>query len=129
MQSITSITGLKNAIKLLEVDQVINGWRLKEQFNLFRESLKPVNLIKSTLKDVALSPYWIKNLLGAVMGLAAWYFSKNIIIGAPGKIFRIFFGPVMQFGGTNAVAQHPDAIKTFSQFIYHKIFRRKRNEF
>ena len=125
MQNITSTAGLKNAIQLLEVDQAINRQRLKEQFHLSCESLKPVNLLKSNLKDIALSPYWIDNILNAVMGLATCYLSKNIIIGASSKIFRKVFGSILQFSVTNAVVQHPDAIKSFGQFIYQKIFRKK----
>ena len=129
MQNITSTAELKNAIQLLEAEQAVKGQLLKEQFYLTYESLKPVNLLKSTLKDIASSPYLIDNILGTAMGLATGYLSKKIVVGASGNIFRKLFGSVLQFGVTNVVAQHPDAIKSFGQFIFQHIFRKKEIEF
>ena len=87
MENITSKNSLKNAIQLLEVEQAIQGQLLKEQFYLTCESLKPVNLIKSTLKDIVLSPNLIDRILGNAIGLATGYLSKKIFIGTSGNIF------------------------------------------
>ena len=125
MQNITSTAGLKNAIQLLEVEQAVNGQLLKEQFHLTYESLKPVNLLKGTLKDISSSPYLIDNILGAAMGLATGYLTKKIIVSKSGNMFRKLIGSVLQFGVTNIVAQHPDAIKSFGRFISQHIFRKK----
>jgi hypothetical protein len=125
MENITSYAGLKNAIQLLEVEQAINGQLLKEQFYRTYESFKPINLLKSTLNDVASSPFLIDNILGTAMGLVTGYLSKKIFIGASGNIFRKLFGSILQFGVANLVAQHPDAIKSFGQFIFQHIFRKK----
>ncbi len=125
MQNINSVAGLKNAIQLLEVEQAINGQLLKEQFYLTYESLKPVNLLKGTLKDITSSPYLIENILGTAIGLATGYLSKKIVVGASGNIIRKLFGSVLQLGVTNAVAQHPDGIKSIGQFIFQHIFRKK----
>jgi len=125
MQKITPTDELKNAIQLLEVEQAAKWQVLKEQFHLSYESLKPVNLFKSTLNEVASSPYLIDNIIGNAVGLATGYLSKKIVIGASGNIFRKLFGFILQFGVTNFVAQHPDAIKSIGQFILQHIFRRK----
>ena len=124
MQNITSTAGLKNAIQLLEAEQAIKGQLLKEQFYLTYESLKPVNLIKSTLNDIATSPYLIDNILGTAMGLASGYLSKRIFVGASGNMIRKLLGSVLQFGVTNVVAQHPDTIKSFGQSSFN-IFQKK----
>ena len=125
MQNMTSTAELKNAIQLLEVEQAIQGQQLKEQFSLACKSLKPVNLLKSTLNDVVSSPYLIDNILSTVLGLATGYLSKKIFIGASGNKFRKLFGSVLQLGVTNVVAQHPDAIKSFGQFIFQHFLRKK----
>jgi len=125
MENITSTAELKKAIQLLEIEQAINGQLLKEQFNLTFESLKPINMLKSTLKDVASSPYLIDNILGNAIGLATGYFSKKIFIGASGNIIRKLFGSILQFGITNVVSQHPDGIISLGQFIFQHIFRKK----
>ncbi|MFA6923483.1 MAG: hypothetical protein WC223_04435 [Bacteroidales bacterium] len=125
MQEITTISGLKNAIQLLEVEQAANEHLLKEQFHHTYESLKPVNILKSTLHDIASSPYLINNILGTTTGLATGYLTKKIAVGSSKNIFRKLIGSVLQFGVTNVVAQHPDTIKSIAQFIFQNIFNKK----
>lgn len=125
MQKITSIAGLKEAIQILEDEQVIKKQQLKEQFLISYESLKPLNLLKNKLNDIATSPNLLDNILGTLVGLASGYVSKKIYIGASGNIIRKLFGSVLQFGVTNVVANHPDAIKSFGQFIIEHLLRKK----
>jgi hypothetical protein len=125
MQNITSRAELKNAIQLLEAEQAIKGQVLKEQFLLTFESLKPANLVKNTLSDLVSSPFLIDNLLNIAISLATGFLTKKIIVSASGSIFRKFLGSIMQVGVTNAVVQHPDAVKSLGQFIVQHIFRKK----
>ncbi|MFA6924798.1 MAG: hypothetical protein WC223_11170 [Bacteroidales bacterium] len=125
MQNITTTTELKNAIQLLEVEQAANEKLLKEQFHLTYESLKPVNILKSTLKDIASSPYLVDNILGTSIGLTSGYIAKKIVVGTSKNIFKKLIGSVLQFGVTNVVVQHPDTIKSFGHFIFQNIFRKK----
>jgi hypothetical protein len=125
MQNITSTAGLKNAIQLLEIEQVVNGQLLKEQFYITIESLKPINLLKSTFKDIATSPFLIDNILGTAMGLATGSLSKKIFIGTSGNMFRKLIGSILQLGVTNFVAKRPDAIKLIGQFIFQQFLRKK----
>jgi len=125
MENITSAAGLKNAIQLLEVEQADKGQLLKAQFYLTYESLKPVNLLRSTLNDVASSPYLIDNIIGTALGLTSGFLSKKIFIGASGNKFRKLIGYVLQFGVTNFVAQHHDTIKSFSQAFFQFFVRKK----
>jgi hypothetical protein len=125
MQNITSVAGLKNAIQILEAEQADRGQLLKEQFHITYESLKPVNLFRSTIHDITTSPYLIENIVGTALGLATGYLSKKIVIGASTGVFRKLLGSVLQFGITNLVAQHPEAIKSAGQSIFQHIFRKK----
>lgn len=125
MENITSIAELKKAIQLLEMEQAITRQLLIDQFLLTYESLKPVNILKNTLKDISSSPYLIENIIGTALGLGTGYLSKKIIVGASGNIIRKIFGSVLQFGVTNLVAQHPDAIKSIGQFMYQHVIHRK----
>jgi hypothetical protein len=125
MEKITSAAGLKNAILLLEADQVIQGQVLKEQFYFTYESFKPVNLIKSTLKDLASSPNLIDNILATAIGLATGFLSKKLFVGSSGNLFRKLLGSFLQAGVTNTVSQHPDNIKSFGQLIFQYFFRKR----
>ena len=126
MQKISSAAELKNAIQLLEVEQEEKGQLLKEQLLISFESLKPANLIKSTVDDIASSPYLMDNILGAATGLFTGFISKKIFIGASGSKVRKLIGNVLQFGITNFVALHPGAIKTIGWSFIQRIIRKKR---
>jgi hypothetical protein len=116
MQNITNKAGLKSAIQLLEAEHAVSGQMLKEQFYLTYESFRPVNIIKSTLKDIAASPYLVDNILSTTMGLATGYISKKIIVGASGNMFRKLLGSLLQFGVT---------IKSLGQLIFQYFSRKK----
>ncbi|MGA2408622.1 MAG: hypothetical protein ABSF81_18000 [Bacteroidales bacterium] len=125
MQNITSIAGLKNAIQLLEIEQGIKGQLLKEQFYLTYESLKPINILKKTLKEISSSPYLIDNISGTAMGLASGFLSKKIFVGTSGNIFRKLIGSLLQFGITNVVTQNSDIIKSVGHAIFQHFLRKR----
>jgi len=124
MQKITSAAGLKSAIQLLELEQVVNGQLLKEQFYFTKECFRPGNLLKSSLRNTASSPALIDNIIGTAIGLASGYLTKKIFIGTSGNVLRKLFGSVLQFGVTTIIAQHPDAIKSFGRFLFQFVLQK-----
>jgi len=128
MQKITSCKELRNAIQLQEEEQAIKGQLLEKQVYITYESLKPVNLLKSTLKDLSSSPYLIENIVGSAVGIATGYVSKRIVVGASANIFKKLVGTILQFGVTNLVAKNSDTIKSVSQYIFQLIFSKKEKE-
>jgi hypothetical protein len=125
MENITSAAELKRVIQRVEIEHAMQGKRLKEQFFLAYENLKPANILKSTLNEITKSPYVIDNILGATLGLVTGYVSKKIAIAGSEKPFRKLLGSVLQFGITNLVVQHPNLIKLFGQFIMQHLFHKK----
>lgn len=125
MENITTTAGLKSAILLLEYRQVENGQRLEEDFYTVVEILKPVNLIRTTLSNITTSPGLVNALLSGALGIATGYLSKKIVVGASGNILKNLLGTVLQFGVTTVVAQHPETVRSISQFILQHILRKK----
>lgn len=125
MQNITTYKELKEAIRLLEIEQSVTGQLFKEQFLVTLDGLKPIRLIESTLKDIVSSPYISNNVLGTTLGLATGYLSRKIVVGKSGNIFRKLFGSFLQLGVTNIIAQHPQAIKSFGVYIIDQVFSKK----
>jgi hypothetical protein len=125
MQEINTETDLNFAIYQLERKQAEEGQLLKEHFFLAYERMKPANLFRNTISDVASSPFLIENIIGTVIGLGTGYLSRKIMVGASGNIFKKLFGLILQFGITNVVAQHPDRIKSIAGFIFKHIMHRK----
>jgi len=123
MQNISSSSALKEAILLLEAEQVIKGQALKQQFRLTYESLKPLNLFISALNDITQSPTVIDNIFGTSAGLVSGFLSKKVFVGTSGNLFRKLIGSFLQFGVSNLVANHPGAIKTLGHFVIQQISR------
>jgi hypothetical protein len=126
MQNITSTAGLKDAIQLLEVEQGFKGQLLKDELLLAYESLKPVNILRSTLKEISSSPYLIDNISGTAMGLLSGFLSKKIFVGTSGNLIRKLIGSFLQFGVTNVVAQNSDVIKSIGHALIQHFFRKKK---
>lgn len=129
MQHITSSKDLKKAILLLEEEQAIKKQLLKDKFITSYEKFKRYNVIRGLLKEITSSPSLINNILGMSTGLASGYITKKIVVGTSGNIFRKLVGSLLQFGVANTVAQHPNTIKNFGQFLFKYFFDKKENNF
>ncbi len=130
MQKITSAAGLKDAIELLEAEHKAKGQLLKEQLFISYESLKPVNVLRRTLKEIASPSFLIDDFPGALMAMASGYISRKAVTGRSGNIFRKLLGSLLQFGVTSIVAKNSDTIKStglaiFQHFLQKKITKSK----
>ena len=128
MQNINSASQMKIAIQQVELKHYIQGVQLKKEFFCAFDSLKPANIIKNALGDIATSPYLIDNMLGTTMAMVIGYLSKKIAVGTSGSLFRKAMGAVLQFGVTNIMAQHPEVFKTVGQFLMKLIVRKDKND-
>ncbi|HCX99947.1 MAG TPA: hypothetical protein DG754_07395 [Bacteroidales bacterium] len=125
MENISCKADLLDAIQLLEEKQAINLKVMREDFHQAYESLKPANLIRNTIKNISTSHYLSDNLLSAGIGLAAGYVSKKAVFGGSSNVFKRFFGAILQFGVTNIIAQNPETVKSFTEYISHHIFQKE----
>jgi hypothetical protein len=125
MQSITSTAELKEAIRSLQEKQSFQGLVLKEEFFVVVESIKPINIIKSTFSQVASSHDLIGNLLSTTVGLAAGYISKKTLVGSSANLLKKLFGSVFQFGITTLIARNPEAVKSLGHSLLHRMLNKK----
>lgn len=108
-----AVNSLKESIRLLEIRQAKEGKILKEQFRITYESLKPVNLIKSSLKDLV-SSFEIKNSILETLGsIVSNYFTQKFIVNSKSNVFMKTLGVLMQFGITNLVSKNSEDIRIF----------------
>jgi hypothetical protein len=126
MQKITSVAGLKSAIQTLEIEQSIKGCLLKEQLFLTYESLKPINLIRNTLKELFSSQFLMDDVSGSAMGAVSGFLLKKLFVGASATKFRKLIGSVLQFGITNFITQNSDQIKSFALALFQHFFTDKK---
>jgi hypothetical protein len=112
MQKINSTTDIKQLILQLENQQTIELKRLREQLHLTYESIKPINLVRNTFKEVAASEELTDNIVNTSVGLAAGYVSKTLFEKASHSPFRKLMGTALLFGVTNLVAKNPHTVKS-----------------
>jgi hypothetical protein len=125
MQRITSLKELRYEIESLEAEQIIKGQFLKEQLYITYESLKPINLIRRTFKDLTSSQYLIDNIPGTIMGMVSGYLSRKIVTGGSSNILRKLIGSFLQFGVTNVVAKNSEVIKNAGMSVFEHFLNRK----
>ena len=125
MQNITTVAGLKNAIKVLEVEQASKGRLLKEELSVVYESLMPVNILRNTLKKFFEKSDLVENFSGSAMGAASGLLIKKIFIGKSGNAFKKLIGSLLQMGISNIVTQNSDLIRSVWQVIQQRFFQKK----
>ncbi len=114
---------LNKAIEVLQKKKDIEFELLKEQFHITYESLKPINLIKSTLADVASSRELKNNVLNNVIGLTTGYISKKVLLGSSRNPIKILLGSLFQFAIAKVVSKHTESIKSTGENILFNILK------
>lgn len=125
MKLITTSAHLKLAIQELELQQANELILLKEQFNKTSESLKPINLIKSTFKNAVSSPDLKTDVFNTVIGLATGVVAKKLMIGKTINPFKKLLGIIVEMAVANKVAKNADDIKSTGSSIFKKLFGKK----
>ena len=115
-----AVDSLKESIRLLEIRQAEEGEQLREQFKITYESLKPVNLIKNSLKDIVNSAEVKNSLFETVISLVSGYLTQKFIVNSKSNVFVKLLGVLMQFGITNLVSKNAEAIRTFITNLIEK---------
>jgi hypothetical protein len=123
MEKIKNIEELKVAIRELENEKLLKQLLLKEQFITICESLKPINILKDTLKeaqaDPALKTTVINNAIGFVSGAAI----RKIVTGKSHNPLRNLVGMVLE----RLVAKNAEGIRTVADNILEKIINHQKN--
>ncbi len=121
MQKINLDTGLRGAILQLEGRQADEGEMLKEECQLVIQSIKPINLIRNSFKEVATSKNLRDDILSTSVGLAAGYLSKKLFESVSHRPLKRLFGTALLFGITNVVAKNPEAVKSVGKWFISMI--------
>ncbi|MEP7322151.1 MAG: hypothetical protein ABI761_09535 [Saprospiraceae bacterium] len=114
-------TELEEAIQQLEKKQAMERQLLKEQFHIAYESVKPVNLIKNTMKEIAETKDLKDHIINTALGLSAGYLSKILFVRASKNPMKKMLGNALMIGISNAVIKHPEAVKSIGIGIFRMI--------
>ena len=127
MKKIHNSEDLKNAIIELERKRNVEEAAIKYQFKETCETLKPANILKNTVSEVAASPKFRHNILNIAIGLGAGYLSKKVVVGRSAGLLKRTLGTALQFGVASLVAKREDADGTAKRGgLFKRIFSRSR---
>lgn len=128
MEKQTAKEALRESIRQLEIQQVREGEELKAQFKATYESLKLVNLVKSSLKEVTESVEIKNTLFESIISVVSGYVSRKLMVRKNSNPFLKIVGLVMQFGITNLVAKNAEVIREYVTQLIDKFLHPKEEE-
>jgi hypothetical protein len=120
-----AVESLRESIRILEIRQAEEGKILKEQFRITFESLKPVNFIKNSLKDIVDSSELKSNLFESLTVLLTGFLTRKIIVNSQSNLFTRILGMIMQFGVSSLVARNAETIRTYLSGLIEKFFNKQ----
>jgi hypothetical protein len=123
MQQISSSVELKRAIHLLEEEHFIKEQELRKQFFVAYTSLKPLNILKNTLREIS-SPSIMEEISGTGIGMIGGFLSRKIFVGTSGNVIRKLLGSLLQLGVTAVVSQNSGIIQTAGMSLIQSLIHR-----
>jgi len=112
MEKQNAIGSLKESIRLLEMRQAEEGKVFREQFQITYESLKPVSLIKSSVKELVSFVEMRAGLLETIVSMLSGYFTQKMVIRSRNPLMKIFMN-FLQLGITGVVDKSIESIRNF----------------
>lgn len=123
--SISNVQELKLAIKQLEAKSKKQEEELKLQFKATAESLKPGNLIRSSLEGIPAAAV-IGTILKTAGSLGVGMLTSKIVgAGAAASTGRKLVGGLLNQTATQAVSHNVDTIKAYALAILHSFSKKK----
>ena len=118
---------LEKMIAELEVKQKMQQQELLKQFHVALESLRPMNLIKSSLGKIA-SPHLVSSVLKTAGSIGIGLLTNKIGgIGLASSGIKTFMGGVVKQSVTSTLLENIDKIKAYGTAIMNNFLRSKKN--
>lgn len=125
METIKNTKELNVAILMLTNQQNLEEISLKKEFKSSYESLKPINILKNTIKELVEAPDFKEDLFNTSISIASGYISKKIAVGDSKNPFKQLLGSALQMGITSIVSKNADSIKSKSIDLLSMLFDKK----
>jgi hypothetical protein len=98
---------------------------VKDEFFIAIDSVRPINLIKSTFREAVASRDLKNNIVNTSVGLTAGYLSKIVFAGVMKTPLTKLLGTALMFGVTNLVARNPETVKSVGKGFFNLIRGKK----
>lgn len=128
MQKRSAAEGLRESILVLERRQVEEEKLLREQFSVAYESIKPLNVLKRVINEIATPSEFKDNLVETVSGLVSGYVSRKLLVRSSTNPVLRFAGLALQYGVTNFVTKNAETLQAVSMHFIRKLTDKFRNQ-
>ena len=125
IQNIKSSDELRAAIVFLENEREVEGKLIRYEFLEAYESIKPINLIKSVVRDVTHSDEIKGNIMNSGIGLVMGTVVRTIIVAGSKHPLRKLVGSALMFGVTKLISKNPELVQTASQMVLNLVKGKK----
>lgn len=122
--TVTNPASLQSAIDALQIECEHKKKQMSLQFMEVMESLRPANLLKSAVKDIAAAPGIAQAAIGTSIAIGAGMLSKKIVVGKSSGIFKKIIGGIVEFSVANGIANNAEFISSKSIQLLKKISSR-----
>ncbi len=112
---------LDEAIDLLETKRAQELVQLKEQLNEVLESLKPINIIKDTIKKVTTSPDLKEGIGKTAIGVTSGLLVKNILFRKTHNPLKLVARTVLQAIAAGIAINNSDKIESTGLKLFHAL--------
>lgn len=124
MRQLNNIDDLKGAIEEMEQLQQLQKYELQQQFEITKQSLKPINIIKSSFRDFKNDPQTQNALVKSAAGVGLGLLTKNLFVGKSSSIIKNLLGGVIETGVKGLSANNK--VSAYAVAIYNNLFRKKK---
>ncbi len=128
MTKINNLEAIKKAISELETLKKEESALLKIEFLKLSESLKPINMIKRSIKETFGSTETKDQLLGSVAGIATGYLSKALVVGTSHNPIKKIAGSLLQLVVTNSISRHPEMVVSITNRVSQWLSKKEKTE-
>jgi hypothetical protein len=115
---------LEETITRLRVQRAQEWILLRDQFHLTYESLKPINLLKHTIKEVSSSNEVKTGVVNNIMGVTTGYLARAMVLGSSSNPIKKIIGNLLQFAVAAFVTQNSGPIKSIGKTLWGKLFKK-----
>ncbi|CAN5812465.1 hypothetical protein BH11BAC4_BH11BAC4_10220 [soil metagenome] len=121
---ITDKASLDAAILDLEKKRWIEEDELITQFRLTKESLSPLNLIKSGFSRLGEMPDLGQGIIKTIAGMGIGILSKKLFLGKSSSLVKKVLAGVFEFAVAKGTVNNADKIKAYGLSLYHNLFKK-----
>ena len=115
---------LQQLIRTKEDELELERRLLKITFQSAIEKLKPINIIKNSIKEVITAPNLQNNIINNVIGLASGFLTKKLIVGKTHNPISKLLGMLIEVGVANKVTANADGIKSVAHLLLNKVIHK-----